>query len=106
MPIGPFSPIFGGNNVPNGSTHVSAFISAVTNYQAPTGTIAFLFQTNDANTINVRWNISYAASFAVGHQYQAGRDSGYMPFSGSTFSVIPETNGTTCGIQLTWLTAT
>jgi hypothetical protein len=102
MPLGPFNPVFGGNGVANGSTHISAFISGIIGYQAPPNAIAFLFQTSDGNTINVRWNVSFAASFAVGHQYQGGRDSGYIPFSGSTFSVIPETDGITCGIQLSW----
>lgn len=103
MPVGPFAPSFS-SVTPNGATQLTVAISAVTNYSAPSGAVAFLLQTDSSlNSANGRWRLGSAAAAASGHQLEPGRDTGLIPY-GSTLSICPE--GATLAFQLTWFTAT
>ena len=108
MAGGVFNPIYGfASSAPNGATNITQYVSALTGFAAPANAVAFLFQSDDTNGGNIRWRLGAAASTVSGHQYEPGRDSGYVPFSGGTFSVCPEGGaGVTLGIQLTWFTLT
>lgn len=99
MPVGPFQPSYS-YATPNGATQLTTIISAVTNYSAPVGAVAFLLQTDSSlNSANGRWRVGLAANATLGNQLEPGRDTGLIPY-GSTLSICPE--GTTLAFQLTW----
>lgn len=85
------------------ATMVTQFVSAITGFAPPANALAFLLQASDVNASNMRWSVAAAASTLFGHQLQAGRDTGLVPWAGPTLSFFPEAGtGTTLQIQLTW----
>ena len=104
MPLGPFAPQFGFPLTATGATQITQGLTAtVVGFAPPTSAVGFLLQ-NDSNSFStVRWRIGPAANVTLGHQLEPGRDSGYMPFGGSTLTLCAVDGTTLSLIQLTWL---
>lgn len=104
MPLGPFVPNFGFAQTTNGATQITQLISgtSATGFQPPTNAVAFFLQTSSLNTDAVRWRVGAAANVSLGHMLEGGRDTGFIPFGGSTLTVCAAS--ATQEIQLTWFT--
>ena len=104
MGLGPFTPQFGLAPAAAGATQITnTTLSTVIGYAPPPNALGFFLQTNSTNGTNVRWRLGLAATATAGHQLEAGRDTGLIPFAGPTLSLCSESG--TNEIQLTWLTS-
>lgn len=104
MPFGPFLPTYGFAQTTNGATRITQLFStqAAVGFAPPSTAVAFLLQTDNANPDTVRFGIGVASNASLGHQLEPGRDSGFIPFGGSTLTISTITGGLTCAVHLTW----
>ena len=79
-------------------SHTTGTVSTVATLTAPANAVAFILQTLDTNTTNVRWAIGATATTTVGMQLEPGRDTGLVP-CGANVSVCSESGTNTYMIQ-------
>jgi hypothetical protein len=106
MALGPFIPNYGFAQTTNGATRITQYFSSTTvvGFAPPANAVAFLLQAENVNPGNIRYGVGVAAGITAGHQLEPGRDSGFIPFGGSTLTICVEVAGTTCLGHLTWFT--
>lgn len=104
MAFGPFLPSYGLAQTTNGATRITQYFSSTTpvGFQPPATAVAFLLAADNTNPGNLRYGVGVAAGITTGMQLEPGRDSGFIPFGGSTLTICTETAGVTSLLQITW----